>query len=152
MGRRLLLKRQGRLMTTNPDPKVRRAYNRSRRERVIARKRAYAQEYPERHLIAGARKRAKESGITFTITEQDIAIPIFCPVLGVELLVKPTMVDRDHAASIDRIDSQKGYVPGNVVVISHRANRMKNDASLQELEALVKWLRRIKRKQSSGRE
>jgi len=35
-----------------------------------------------------------------------------------------------------------GYVKGNVWVISHRANRIKNDATLLELEKLVTALKK----------
>ena len=43
-----------------------------------------------------------------------------------------------NSPSIDRIDSNKGYIKGNVRIISLRANMMKNDANLQELEEFCK--------------
>ena len=43
--------------------------------------------------------------------------------------------------SLDRIDGAKGYVKGNVRVISHRANMLKNDATIEELELVLKDLR-----------
>lgn len=35
--------------------------------------------------------------------------------------------------SIDRIDNSLGYIPGNVEVITKKANSMKNGASNEEL-------------------
>lgn len=39
------------------------------------------------------------------------------------------------------IDSSKGYIKGNVWVVSKRANTIKNNATLEELELLVANLR-----------
>lgn len=43
--------------------------------------------------------------------------------------------------SIDRIDSTKSYTKGNIQIMSWRANRLKMDASLSELETPVAFLR-----------
>lgn len=103
---------------------------------------------PERPLYWHAKRRARVRGIEFTITLDDVVIPKRCPILGI-VLTSPK--DRGlgsrcrHSASspsLDRIDNTKGYVPGNVWVISHRANTIKSDASLRELEQLVRALRR----------
>jgi hypothetical protein len=37
------------------------------------------------------------------------------------------------SATVDRIDSRLGYVPGNVIVVSCKANRIKNDATVEEM-------------------
>lgn len=42
-----------------------------------------------------------------------------------------------YAPSIDKIIPALGYVPGNVMVISLRANTLKNNATLAELQTLV---------------
>jgi hypothetical protein len=55
-------------------------------------------------------------------------------------LVGGTPGNRNASPSLDRIDPSQGYIKGNVVVISHKANRLKNDAGLAELRALVAWL------------
>jgi hypothetical protein len=49
---------------------------------------------------------------------------------------------RDNWPSFDRWDNAKGYVPGNVFVISWRANRIKWDCSVAELEAVVAYMKR----------
>ena len=46
----------------------------------------------------------------------------------------------NYAPSLDRIDSSKGYIVGNISVISLRANMLKNNATLNELKMIVKWL------------
>jgi hypothetical protein len=43
--------------------------------------------------------------------------------------------------SLDRIDSDKGYVKGNVQVISYRANMLKSNASIEELEKVLNWMK-----------
>ena len=92
-------------------------------------------------ILKNARYRAKVQGIPCTIQRDDIAIPATCPVLGVEL--QPTRGrrgKRERSPSLDRIDAREGYVPGNVHVISMRANRIKNDATPAELRRVADWL------------
>jgi hypothetical protein len=69
----------------------------------------------------------------FNIDVEDIIIPDKCPYLNTPLLTDPLYKDEPNYYSIDRIDSSKGYVRGNVQIISILANTMKNNASIQEL-------------------
>ena len=86
---------------------------------------------PLHHLLIRARNRATAKGREFSITLSDLYIPDVCPLLGVPLsMVGP---NSDHRPSLDRIDSNKGYIPGNVWVVSSRANRLKSDATADEL-------------------
>jgi hypothetical protein len=48
--------------------------------------------------------------------------------------------DRNRSASIDRIDPNIGYVPGNVQWISMKANTLKNNAHPYELMRLARFL------------
>lgn len=84
-----------------------------------------------RSMLQAARARAKQKGLLFTITEIDIFIPELCPLLLIPL-ASSTEARVPGSPSLDRKDSAKGYVPGNVWVISYRANRIKNDATLAE--------------------
>jgi len=87
-------------------------------------------------IVTGARQSAKLRGLECTITKADIRIPEFCPVLGIRL--NPRAPNRSpDLPSLDRFDPSRGYVPGNVWVISWKANRLKHSASLPDLEALV---------------
>ncbi len=93
-------------------------------------------------LFARIKKKCQRTGRECTITASDIIVPEYCPVDGSKL-------DRfggrfaANLPSPDRIDSSKGYVLGNVRVISWRMNNLKNDATLPEMEAVVADLRRI---------
>lgn len=94
---------------------------------------------PAKYLCNSAKGNAKAKNLEFDITPEDIIVPDVCPVLGIPIQVLSE--DREASASIDRIDSTKGYVKGNVVVISAKANRLKNNATVEELEAILKWMR-----------
>src|SRR6266436_5014533 len=95
----------------------------------------------ERYILRSARYRARKKNIPFSITVKDIHIPSRCPVLGISLRSnlgnkKP---GRD-SPSLDRIDSSKGYVPGNVMVISWRANDVKGNGTIEELRRVADWM------------
>jgi hypothetical protein len=93
---------------------------------------------PEDNMLQQARKRAKEKELEFNLDVSDIIIPTHCPVLGIKL----ERLDKRHSGSpsLDRIDNTKGYIKGNIAVISWRANSIKKDATLEELKAIVKYL------------
>lgn len=96
-------------------------------------------------LIRGAKSRAKISGYPFDITRDDIYVPDTCPVLNIPL-VWGQDERSDHSPSLDKFYPEKGYVKGNVRVISFLANRLKNDASLKDLRAIVGWMEHVEHK------
>lgn len=87
-------------------------------------------------MWCAAKSRAKRADVPFSIKLEDIIIPEFCPVLGVRL-EEGTLQNHANSPSLDRLDPSLGYVQGNIWVISHRANLIKNDASLDELKKVV---------------
>ncbi len=93
-------------------------------------------------MLQAARGRARKAGVPCTISFNDIVIPEVCPVFGVRL-ERGTRAAHDWAPSLDRNKPELGYVPGNVRVISNKANRLKSDASLDELRQLVAYLERL---------
>jgi hypothetical protein len=96
---------------------------------------AFREEQREAYLLIRAKSRAKRKGLDCTITVEDIIIPPVCPYFQ-----RPFDKAR-FAASLDRIDSNKGYVPGNVQVISRLANAIKWNASSEELDLFCQnWL------------
>jgi hypothetical protein len=70
-------------------------------------------------------------------------IPKYCPILGIELHSGKGVSHgfKDNLASLDRVDSSLGYVPGNIRVISWRANRLKSDNTIETLEKLLAYMR-----------
>lgn len=92
-------------------------------------------------LWAVAKSRAKREGTEFTLDWRDIEIPPHCPLLGIALLTKTSNRAHPQNPSLDRLDPRKGYTKENTWVISWRANVIKHDASLEELELLVQNLR-----------
>lgn len=97
---------------------------------------------PESYLLNAAKRRAKVQGVPFNITVSDIQIPSHCPVLGVRLC-PGSRTDRNKSPSLDRIVPDLGYVPGNVRVISWRANDVKGDATVEELTAVLKYMQGV---------
>jgi hypothetical protein len=91
----------------------------------------------EHRLFHAAKSRATRKNREFSIELSDIQIPAVCPVLGVPIVLK---AGSDYAPSLDRIDSSRGYVKGNVIVMSKRANTLKNNMTLEEAQALVAFL------------
>jgi len=79
--------------------------------------------------------------LPFDLDESDLIIPEFCPVLGIPIFFEDGNGPKSHSPSIDRLIPSKGYVKGNIHVISRKANRIKNDATLDELEKVYKWLK-----------
>lgn len=92
-------------------------------------------------VIQRARRRAREAGMEATIRAADLHWPEYCPVLGVKLLYNNDKGPAGHRASLDRWDNSRGYVPGNVYVISYRANSLKNNAQADEIECVLGYMR-----------
>lgn len=88
-------------------------------------------------MLHNASLRAKRKGIDFNITEEDIVIPEKCPLLEVPLVIG-TKGNYEYSPSLDRIDNTKGYIKGNIWIISKKANSMKNSATSEELDKFCK--------------
>lgn len=109
-------------------------YNRHSEEQKVkmrAQSRRKWRENRPSQLLQQAKYRAKKFARDFNLTEDDITIPEICPVLGTPMT----------SPSLDRKDNALGYVRGNVFVISLRANTLKNDANIAELEAILAYMK-----------
>lgn len=100
---------------------------------------------PVKWLLYHVKSRAKKENLPFNLGAEDLKpYPIHCPVLGVQLNYSGIKGKRDpNRATVDRVIPKKGYVRGNVVIISWRANLLKSDSTLDELRALVKYCESI---------
>jgi hypothetical protein len=91
-----------------------------------------------------AKKRSEKNGVEFNILKEDIDIPDVCPVFGFKFEVGKGKGPSDKSPSLDRIDPKKGYVKGNIQVISFKANKMKNDCSVDDIEKLLWFMKTLK--------
>ena len=102
----------------------------------------YRVAHPERVLLNNAKHRAKKNHLPFNLVEADIHIPEKCPILGITLKAGKGNV-KDASPTIDRFTPKRGYVRGNIDVISHKANTLKNNITDPSVfDALAVYLRR----------
>ena len=86
------------------------------------------------------RSQAKSLGVEWNIRFQEIEWHDYCPVFDIKLNWLNVGKAKDDTPSFDRTDSDKGYVTGNVVVMSWKANRLKNNATREDLKALSEYM------------
>lgn len=109
------------------------------KEHTLSSKR-YRLENPTKQMFWSARHRAKRRGTEFSIEETDIIIPEICPILGISLFImngKPG----DNSPTLDEVIPGQGYTKGNVRVISHRANSMKQDNTIASMERFILYMK-----------
>lgn len=119
------------------------AYYEEHSDRIRAYSRKHTQQKhakdPRHKMLSSAKERAKLRGREFTIAIDDIVIPEVCPLLGVKITIGSRAV-KDSSPTIDRKNSALGYTPDNIWVISWRANRIKCDATKDEIaRMLANW-------------
>lgn len=94
-----------------------------------------------KRLYSGAKSRAKDRHMEFDLELSDVLIPSHCPVLGIPL--KPGVGTHNAGSpTLDRVNNRRGYVKGNVRVISMRANGLKSNANIDEMELIWEDFRR----------
>lgn len=90
-------------------------------------------------LAAQIKYRAEAKKLDFDL-DRDYLLSIFpkdfkCPILGIDIFWGSRQAHTNP--SLDRIDNSKGYIKGNVIWISYRANRIKSDSTLEELNKIT---------------
>lgn len=111
--------------------------------KVIANRALMNSRAPQR-IHSRVKSRAKRDGIPFNLEVADIVIPDVCPVLGIPIVQNQGRQGYfPDSASVDRIVPSKGYVKGNVRVISQRANQLKSDATVSEMRLVLSDLERL---------
>lgn len=116
----------------------RKKYYHDNKERAREYHLTYFEQSTEKYLYTVAKQRALKAGMEFSIDLSDIVIPEKCPYTDLPLTRIYGQGRVRTNPSLDRIDNSKGYVKGNVQVVSDLANRMKVNSSIEELLAFAK--------------
>jgi hypothetical protein len=99
----------------------------------------YYENNKDRSTLDSIRTRAKRSGLPFDIDLEDINNYDICPVFGFKL-ERGSLSEKRKSPSVDRIVPSRGYVKGNIQIISDKANSMKQGATPEELRMFAKWV------------
>lgn len=101
--------------------------------------------HPKKYMWRSCEQRAKKKGWAFSLKLEDMPdLPTHCPVLPWVPLERPTGTGNknlQNAMSIDRIKPDLGYIPENIRIVSLRANHLKSDATIEELEYILNDLK-----------
>lgn len=98
------------------------------------------QECPEYFLHGNARRRAKNQNIPFSIDIEDIHIPEVCPILNIPIVIGTGKISK-QSPTLDKIIPELGYVKGNIAVISAKANALKSDMRIEDVERLLQYMK-----------
>ena len=117
-------------------------YRQDNREKRIEYRKKYRQDNKEKLIVRRAKTRANKNSVPFDIDE-DYIKKIWpkhniCPIFK----IKFERGNLDQSPSLDRIIPKLGYVKGNVQIMSHKANRIKNNATFEELVIIGKYYER----------
>lgn len=81
----------------------------------------------------------KAKGREFNIIPDDLELPELCPILNIP--IDYSGKDPNCKWTMDCLVPSKGYTKGNVHIISNRANRIKNDGTIEEHLLIAKWMK-----------
>lgn len=107
-------------------------------------------------MLRAKKSNARIAKVEFALTLDDVPFTAVCPVLGVPFLLPGSAGitaalkaagarNRPfwNSPSFDRIDPRQGYVPSNVVLVSHLANAiMSNSTSSDRVRIVADWFER----------
>lgn len=122
-------------------------YKKNNKEKIIIQSKIHYEtkrkkqfiENPNHYLWYVARTRARKFNTEFNIEVEDVIIPIYCPILNCKLVKGDGYLF--NSMSLDRVDNNKGYIKGNVRVISRKANMLKSSLTLDILENIIKYIK-----------
>jgi hypothetical protein len=120
----------------------RKVYREKHPERNRESQRRYSERNPKQAMLRSARNRAAKKGIPFDIEIGDITIPKNCPVLDIPL-VRQDCRQGDSSPSLDKEIPSLGYTKGNVRVISALANRIKQNATSDQIFKVAQYVKSI---------
>jgi hypothetical protein len=111
----------------------------SLRQKKRQRAATWIDNHHERWLLRQIKLRAKKTEIRFNLTVEDIVVPKRCPVFGIPLQ-RGKKHSCDNSPTVDRINPDKGYVKGNVAIISRLANSLKGKATAAQHRRIADWM------------
>lgn len=122
-----------------------RKYYKENREQLILNAKNYQAQLrktnPVKRLLQYKKKECKQKNLPFDLTIVDILVPTHCPILGIPISFAEKH-GNDNRAELDRIIGDLGYIKGNVQILSRKANRMKSNASFEELIKIGEWAKK----------
>ena len=110
------------------------------KEEILRKDKASRHLNPEKTILISAKGRAKKNGLEFNMTISDIVIPKHCPIFTEIELIKNHNKVSYNSPSLDRVDNTKGYITGNVKIISNKANMLKNNGTLEDFKRLIEYI------------
>ncbi len=120
-----------------------------KRARQCAASKRWRDKTPGAQVAANARWGKKHPGAIDLVYTDLMPLPTHCPVLGTKLEYGPgrgrKLYANGAAASLDRIRNEDGYVRGNVIIVSLRANLLKGQATIDELQKIADFYRGLSR-------
>ncbi len=93
------------------------------------------------YMLRRVKYRAIKKHLNFNLTLahlESLKVAV-CPVLGIKLRYGGGSLS-DNSASVDRRNNTKGYVQGNVCIISHRANVIKSFGTADEHRRVIEYM------------
>jgi hypothetical protein len=98
-------------------------------------------EWRKKHLFKSLKNRAIANNIPFNLEYVDVEWPEKCPVFGVVLQYNTVDKPQNDSASFDKVIPKLGYIKGNVRIISQRANWLKQDSTIEQLENIILYMK-----------
>lgn len=103
-------------------------------------------DFPAKTLLIQIKYKCRKFNIPINITAEDIEAvwpkDNKCPIFGTIFEIGKGVVG-PKSATVDRFDPNLGYVVGNIHVICHKANGIKNNGSALDVMKVAKWMKRI---------
>ena len=109
-------------------------------------KTSYQKQQHLKRYLNNARCRARRDNLPFDITHEylESIATDECPVYGIVFEWGPSKLGKgytkENCPTLDRIVPEKGYVKGNVAFISYKANRIKDNGTMQDHYAIADWI------------
>ena len=127
-------------------------YNLNNKEKIKGYINKFISKNPTNVLLISAKHRAKKKKLPFNIDNKFLK-KIYpknnmCPVLNVPFqlgFLNENKKNKDYAPSLDRIIPKKGYVKGNVIIVSNIVNRIKQNVSVDIIEKVFNFYKNLKK-------